>query len=102
MAARYSEAERARWVSRFRASGLSCERFARTHGLSPSTLYRWAQQADADAPDVRPGFAQVHVVGSGAPGSTVEIEHPGGCLVRIIGAVDESQLSAVLRALAAC
>jgi transposase-like protein len=101
MARHRSVAERAKWVSRWRASGQGCERFARKHGLSPATLYRWAQQVDQDATGGAPGFAEVHVVGA-VSSAALEVEHPSGCVVRIRGAVDEAQLRAVLQALGAC
>ena len=99
MAGHRSEGERAKWVSRWRASGQSCERFARQHGLSPSTLYRWSQRAERDK--VTPRFAEVRVVGAFG-GTSIEVAHPSGCVVRVSGAVDEAQLTAVLRALSAC
>jgi hypothetical protein len=99
MAAHRSEGERAKWLSRWRASGQSCEQFARQHGLSPSTLYRWSQRGGRGK--VTPSFAEVRVVG--AIGSTsLEVTHPSGCVIRVSGSVDEAQLTAVLRALGAC
>jgi hypothetical protein len=99
MAEHRSEGERAKWVSRWRASGLSCSRFAGLHGLSPSTLYRWSQRSGRD--EVTPSFAEVRVVGAFG-GASIEVTHPSGCVVRVSGAVDEVQLTAVLRALGAC
>ena len=101
MAKHRSEAERAKWVSRWRASGLSCDRFARRHGLSESSLYRWSQQVPSTGAVSASGFAEVRVVGSAA-GAGLEVAHPGGCVVRMRGAVDEAQLVAVLRALGTC
>lgn len=101
MTRRWSEGERAKWISRWRASGLSCDRFARQHGLSPSTLYRWRHQVDDDAGEVARGFAEVHVVGT-VSRVALEVAHPSGCVVRVSGAVDEAQLTAVLRALGSC
>ncbi len=103
MARHRSAVDRARWVSRWRSSGLSCERFARKHGLSESTLYRWSQSASADADASPARFTEVRVVGT-ASGSMpiVEVEHPSGCVVRVRGAVDEAQLRAVLQVLSAC
>ena len=100
MARRLSIGERATWVSRWQASGLSCVRFARKYGLSPSSLYRWAQ-LDADAGKPAPGFAEVRVTGA-ICGASLELAHPGGCVVRVSGAVDEAQLVSVLRALGSC
>jgi hypothetical protein len=64
-------------------------------------LYRWTQQIADDAGEVAPGFAEVRVVGA-VIGATLEVAHPGGCVVRLSGAVDELQLTAVLRALGSC
>jgi transposase-like protein len=93
-----SEGERAKWLARWRASGQSCEQFARQHGLSASTLYRWSQRSGRDK---TPSFAEVRVVGT-VVGASLEVQHPGGCVVRVSGAVDEAQLTAVLRALSSC
>lgn len=100
MAKRRSEWERAKWVARWRASGRGCERFARQHGLSPASLYRWANQLEVPADSALPKFAELRVIG-GALGA-LEVQHPSGCVVRVSGAVDEVQLTAVLRALGAC
>ena len=102
MAKHRSEAERAKWVARWRASGVSCDRFARKHRLSSSTLYRWAQQSgDGDTAEGAGGFAEVRVVGAMSV-AALEVAHPSGCVVRVSGTVDQAQLSAVLRALGAC
>jgi transposase-like protein len=99
MAKHRSDAERAKWVSRFRASGLSCDQFAGQHGLSASTLYRWSQRGARD--EAASGFAEVRVVGA-VGGASLEVVHPSGCVVRVSGAVDEARLTAVLRALGWC
>jgi transposase-like protein len=101
MARHRSEAERAKWVSRWRASGQGCEGFARNHGLSPATLYRWSQRVSQGADGGAPGFAEVRVVGA-VSSAALEVAHPGGCVVRVRGEVDEAQLRAVLRALGPC
>jgi transposase-like protein len=101
MARHRSEAERAKWVSRWRSSGASCERFARKHGLSPATLYRWSQRGCQDVGTTVPGFAQVRVVGE-VSSAALELEHPSGCVVRVRGDVDEAQLRTVLRVLGTC
>jgi transposase-like protein len=99
MAKHRSEVERAQWVSRWRSSGLSRDRFADRHGLSASTLYRWSQQIGGEERARR--FTEVRVVGS-LGGAPIEVQHPSGCVVRLSGAVDEVQLTAVLRALGSC
>lgn len=103
MAEHRSDAERAKWVSRFRASGLSCDRFAGEHGLSASTLYRWSKRAGRveRRDEAASRFAEVRVVGAVGVAS-LEVMHPSGCVVRVSDAVDEAQLTAVLRALGSC
>jgi len=100
MAKHRSTTERAKWVARWRKSGLGGDRFASEHGLAAASLYRWAQQVEGSAGSVTGGFAEVRVV-SAVPGaaSTLTVEHPSGCVVHLSGAVDEVQLGAVLRAL---
>ena len=80
---------------------MSCERFARKHSLSASTLYRWSRRAGCDESIAGAGFAEVRVVGAVASAG-LEVEHPSGCVVRVRGVVDEAQLCAVLRALGTC
>lgn len=101
MARHRSETERTKWVSRWRASGLSCKQFAHKHGLSSATLYRWSQQVDGAIREAPPRFAEVRVVGASL-GAALEVQHPGGCVVRVSGRVNEAQLTAVLRALGSC
>jgi len=88
-------------LSRWRASGVSCDQFARKHRLSSSTLYRWAQRQGGGATDGAAGFAEVRVVGAVSV-AALEVAHPSGCVVRVSGAVDPAQLSAVLRVLSSC
>jgi len=100
MARHRNEQEQAKWVARYRASGLSYGRFAAEHGLSVSTLQRWVRRLEAGPARPAPAFAEVRVVG-GALG-LLEVQHPHGCVVRVTGAVDEAQLTAVLRVLGTC
>lgn len=89
-------------MSRWRASGVSCDQFARKHRLSSSTLYRWAQQQHGGGTaEGAAGFAELRVVGAVSV-AALEVAHPSGCVVRVSGTVDQAQLSAVLRALGAC
>lgn len=102
MSGHRSDAERSRWVARWRASGVGYERFAREHGLAPSTLYNWAQKFDGGTDDESAvEFAQVRVVGAPV-GSLLELQLPNGCVVRLTGPVDEGQLRTVIRATSEC
>jgi len=101
MAKHRSEAEQARWVARWRASGLGGVAFSRKHGFSASSLHRWAQRSERSAGQSAVGFAQVQVASTHAT-AEIEVELPNGCVVRVRGAVEESEVSLVLRAAAAC
>lgn len=132
MSKRVGAAERLEWVRRWRASGLSCERFAARHGLSKATLYSWSHQVGRSAsvakpsrvtvssstalsrvssvqrPSSRPSFTQVRVVGSASSGPSVgsggviEVVLGDGRSVRVHGTVNESALRTVLRVVSEC
>jgi transposase-like protein len=84
---RVSRAERARWVARYRASGVGLKRFAAEHGLPPGQLHYWvyappprpATEADA------PVFQEVRLTGSMEPpsGWAAEIALANGATVRL-------------------
>jgi transposase-like protein len=54
-------AERARWIGRYRASGLSLKRFAEQHGLSSGQLHYWVYGSSKrkEAPMSVPVFQEV-------------------------------------------
>lgn len=82
-----SRAQRARWVARYRASGMGLKRFAAEHGLPPGQLHYWvyappaAPVTGADAPV----FQEVRLTGSMAPsgGWAAEIVLASGVSVRL-------------------
>jgi hypothetical protein len=97
---------RAKWVARWRSSGLSGRAFAKSHGLEVSALYRWASEgrATAAAEVAAPTFAEVRVRDSAAASSgadAIEIVI-GECVVRVRPGVDLELLELVLTAVSAC
>lgn len=114
MAKRWSESDRVAWVRQWRASGLSCARFASRHGLLAATLYAWSHRVGREAAtlaragEARRGaqFTQVRVVGavslSSSGGGAIEVVVGEGRVVRVLGAVNESQLRTVLRVVSEC
>jgi len=112
--------DRAEWVARWRASGLSGREFAEKHGLRASTLYQWAHRVDtADAtagrkhgaakrPDL--AFAEIKIRRErksehgehAAPRGVIEIVSRSGRVVRVQGDVDAGQLRAVLEVVEQC
>jgi hypothetical protein len=81
------DAERARWVAKYRASGLGLERFARRHGLRPGRLHYWVYQSSKGAESTvpLPTFQEVRLPAVVAtPGSwTAEVGLPNGTTVRL-------------------
>ena len=70
--------ERARWVARYRASGLGLKRFAAEHGLQPGQLHYWVY-APGPVPAAEGGapvFQEVRWTGS--------LTHPGGWAAEIV------------------
>ena len=78
--------ERARWLERYRRSGLGQEAFARTHGVKLSRLRYWLyhprrRQASTNG---GPRWQEIRVKGWPAtPSWGAEISLPGGCTVRL-------------------
>ena len=73
-----SQSERARWVARYRASGLGLKRFAAEHGLQPGQLHYWVY-APGPVPAAAGGaslFQEVRWPGS--------LPHPSGWAAEIV------------------
>lgn len=51
----WTKAERVEMVEAYRTSGLSLDGFARQRGISPSTLWNWANGRAVLVPSARPG-----------------------------------------------
>ncbi len=98
---RDSTAERARWVERYRASGLGLKRFAAKHRLLASQLHYWtygSRAANAVAPAAPGVFQEVAVPGEwkSRPAWAVEIGLPEGITVRLDGRVDVRWVGSLL------
>lgn len=93
-------------VTAWRASGLSGADFARQHELTHSTLCHWGQVLGRERaePKHRPSFAEVVVKPSALlPGSSrLEVVLANGRVLRVMGAVDATQLASVVLALESC
>jgi len=60
-ARRFTPQERASWVGRYRASGLTQRGFAERHGLSLSTLHQWLRRNASSGEAQTPAFQEVHL-----------------------------------------
>lgn len=69
-------------VDAWRRSGETLSGFCRTHGLSPQRLSRWAARLDRD-PAVRFHPVRLTDAGAGAARAILEIQLPGGAMVRL-------------------
>jgi hypothetical protein len=98
-----SRAERARWVKRYRASGLGLKLFAAEHGLRPGQLHYWAYApgpAAATAPGA-PVFQEVRLAGSLTPvsGWAAEIVVASGATLRLRAGTAPEWVGALVQAL---
>lgn len=80
-------AERARWVAKYRASGMGLRRFANQHGLSAGQLHYWVYGGRKPRvwPDKAPMFGEVRLAEmSPAPSPwTAEVVLPDSTTVRL-------------------
>jgi transposase len=115
---RWSGADKARIVVESLEPGANVSEVARRNGLSPQQLFAWRREADArPAPQAHPPeigetapvFAPVVIAAPASPLPSAPSQRPaadsgtieiaiGGAVVRIIGQVETSMLTAVLRA----
>ena len=115
---RWSRADKARIVVESLEPGANVSEVARRNGLSPQQLFAWRREADArPAPQAQPPeiseaapvFAPVVIAAPAPPRPSAPSQRPaadsgtieiaiGGAVVRIIGQVETSMLTAVLRA----
>jgi len=95
-----SGTNRARWVNKYRASGLSLSQFAQRHGLRPGQLHYWVYQMPK--PPVNqasmPTFQEVHLPAAAVPfGSwSAEIGWPNGTTVRLAREADVAWVMALI------
>ena len=108
---RWSRAEKERIVAAALAPGAVASEVAREAGIHSSQLFRWRQELCERA--LMPAASHPVTIApepeiaalppptpSSEPAGTVEIEFADGGRMRIIGAVDASTLSALIRGLA--
>lgn len=98
-----SRSERARWVERYRASGLGLKRFAAEYGLPPGRLHYWvyAPPASPSPAGVAPVFQEVRLTGSleRSVGWVAEVGWPGGLTMRLREGTDAAWVGALVQAL---
>lgn len=86
------DAERARWVRRYRTSGLGLKRFAQQHGLKAGRLHYWVYGQDEPKVAEPPAavFQEVRLPTTLAtPASwSAEVGLPDGTTVRLVGGTD--------------
>lgn len=110
MRKRRSEEQWRQIVGRWRASGQSAREFAAHEGVVAGTLSWWGNRLKTEVPHrsqapkaKRSAFAPLRVTSSSSPGGgRIEVVTPSGLVVRVIGAVSEAELTAVLRAVQPC
>lgn len=98
-----SQAERARWVERYRASGLGLQRFADEHGLKPGRLHYWVYAPGLASPreTVTPVFQELRLSGNlaGSSGWAAELLLPSGLTVRLRDGAASEWVGALVQAL---
>jgi hypothetical protein len=98
-----SRHERARWVARYRASGLGLKRFASEHGLKPGRLHYWAYTPGlaSSAQSVTPVFQELRLGDtlSGSTGWGAEVVLSNGATVRLRAGVAPEWVGALIQAL---
>jgi transposase-like protein len=109
MAARkqYTQEEQTRWLERWRTCGQSAARFAKSHGLNVSTLYRWREVArtrGSASSRSAPAFAEVRVrkTAEATDVGVLEVVLSNERRVRVVGTVEREQLRMVLEVLGEC
>jgi hypothetical protein len=98
-----SRSERARWVARYRASGLGLKRFAAEHGLLPGQLHYWVYDpvAVSSSATIAPVFREVRLSGSAtsACGWAAEVMLSSGVSVRLREGTAPEWAGALIQAL---
>lgn len=89
---KYTSAQRQRWVSRWRASGISAEKFCRGKAFSPSTLYNWHSKTEVEVTTMVP----VEIINNVS--SPVRIIYPNGIIVEM----DQGTNTELIKSLLQC
>ena len=99
-----SKEERAKWVKRYRDSGLGLKDFAAEHGLKAGQLHYWvyAPEPAPIAEGVAPVFREVRLAGNVAAAGRwgAEVALSGGLVVRVSEATEPEWAGALVAALA--
>src|ERR1051325_6114625 len=102
----YEPEEIAQWISRYRASGLGLERFAKEHGIASTRLHYWGYQKmrrrkSAQADGVPAVFQELKLAHgrSALPSWGAEIHLPEGVAVRFSRAASPGWIGSVVQAL---
>ena len=97
------DAERTRWVRRYRTSGLGLKRFAQRHGLKAGQLHYWVYgQAQPMVAEPPAGvFQEVRLpTPLATPASwNAEVGLPDGTTVRLVGGTDVAWTQALVESL---
>jgi len=97
-----SRHERARWVSAYRASGLTQVRFAQGAGIKVGTVRAWSYQMRTSAPNPVGRFAPVRIVDEVRPSKSrgaVTVRWPQGMEVEIAVELDGVGIERLVRKL---
>ncbi len=81
-----NSATTAAWRERFvrqRRSGLSVAEFCRRKDVSPASFYAWRKRLKADKANSQPRFVPLEMDLAETAGGGVQIELPGGAVVRL-------------------
>jgi hypothetical protein len=89
-----------RWISPWRASGLTVRAFCARHGLSTASFYNWRRVLERRAAE-EPAFVPVQVVADATPAqaSALEVVLVDGRIVRVAPGFDAATLRRLLAAL---
>jgi transposase-like protein len=94
------DAQRVRWIKRYRASGMGLKQFARRHGLKAGRLHYWVyQQAKpVEARERVPGFQEVRlpIPASSAGSWSAEVSLANGTTVRLAREADVAWVKSLI------
>ncbi len=95
---RFTKEERAKWLVRYRGSGLKEGEFAAQHGLKAGTLVQWLAKERRSTLAGSASFVEVPFEPVGEPqGWVAELTWPSGLRVRLGTGAPKSWLGTVLK-----
>lgn len=96
----FTAEEKAQWVEKFLASGLSIRKFGERHHIPRMSLWRWVEGAQADATvkdaSSEVGFAEIPMP-AGRCEWAVELTLPNGTVLRMTKEVPSAIVEQLLR-----